>query len=482
MNTSRPRRQRLLKKPNLELVWLPEPKLTFAGGSLHINPKIGIPLFGPRSLNTPRHKGEVHVGFVGDINAIEKVRQFIDECKKGLSAEDIENGSIAFPGLSSDLGYRFQIISSDETIEKITKADKDRILQNASRAEQFCGMLDLIERKVKILCEKDHPLDYIFIVLEESVYENLRVIATADPLSGKDTVQRDFRRALKARLMKYKKPTQIIRESTVSRERDEREMQDLATRAWNMFTAMYYKVGGLPWGLTDIEPATCFIGISFFRPYGEPIYIRASIAQAFNEYGDGLILRGQKFKWDDELGKSPHLSETLAQQLIEDVLSRYQAEGRQKPRRVVIHKSSRFEPEEREGFKKALSQIPEYDLVTVGTTGNFRLLRSGNYPPLRGTVLSTGNIHILYTTGYIPELSKYPHPHVPMPLRVADHYGDSTKTQLLKELFVLTKMNWNTADVDGAWPITLQFARAVGDILKEIPDDQIPEPKYVYYM
>ncbi|MCS6883614.1 MAG: hypothetical protein NZU74_19985 [Chloroflexaceae bacterium] len=195
MSTPRPKRQRLLKKPNLELVWLPEPKLTFAGGSLHINPKIGIPLFGPRSLNTPRHKGEVHVGFVGDINAIEKVRQFIDECKTGLNAEDIENGSIAFPGLSNDLGYRFQIILSDETVEKITKADRDRILQKTSLAGQLCGMLDLIEMKVKILCEKDHPLDYIFIVLEESAYKRLRMVETPDPFSEKGSVKRDFRRA-----------------------------------------------------------------------------------------------------------------------------------------------------------------------------------------------------------------------------------------------------------------------------------------------
>lgn len=149
-------------------------------------------------------------------------------------------------------------------------------------------MLDLIETKVKILCEKDHPLDYIFIVLEESVYENLRVVATVDPFSGKDTVQRDFRRALKARLMKYKKPTQMIRESTVSRERDEREMQDLATRAWNMFTAMYYKVGGLPWGLTDIEPATCFIGISFSAPMVSQTIFERALLKPLTNMATGL--------------------------------------------------------------------------------------------------------------------------------------------------------------------------------------------------
>lgn len=259
-------------------------------------------------------------------------------------------------------------------------------------------------------------------------------------------------------------------------------MQDLATRAWNIFTGMYFKVGGLPWGPTGLQVSTCFVGISFFRPLGQPSYMRASIAQAFDENGNGLVLRGQKFRWDEEFGKSPHMPEKLAKQLVDEVLHRYQIECKHSPRRVVIHKSSRFEPDESEGFKKALTGISEYDLVTVGTTGNFRLFRTGEYPPLRGTVMNIGDNHFLYTTGYIPELGKYPHGHVPAPLRIVDHYGDTAEPQLLQELFVLTKMNWNTANVDGAYPITLQFARLVGEILREIPETQEPNPKYIYYM
>jgi len=93
-----------------------------------------------------------------------------------------------------------------------------------------------------------------------------------------------------------------------------------------------------------------------------------------------------------------------------------------------------------------------------------------------------GDNYFLYTTGYLIELGKYPHGHVPSPLRVVDHYGDSSKTQLLKEILILTKMNWNTANVDGAFPITLQFARLVGEILREIPEDRLPNPKYSFYM
>ena len=305
---------------------------------------------------------------------------------------------------------------------------------------------------------------------------------TTDPISGEGLVQRNFRRALKARLMRYQKPTQIIRESTTGYITDDRSKQDLATCAWNIFTGMYFKVGGLPWGPVGLKPATCFVGISFFRPLGEPSFMRASIAQAFNEHGDGLVLRGQKFQWNDELGKSPHLPAHLAEQLVREVLERYKIECKQLPRRVVIHKSSRYTPDERNGFKEALQNISEVDLVTVGTSGNFRLFREGEYPPLRGTLMHIGDNYFLYTTGYIPELKKYPHGHVPAPLRIVDHYGDTAKGQLLVEILSLTKMNWNTASVDGALPITLQFARLVGEILREIPDDRDPNPKYSFYM
>jgi hypothetical protein len=36
-------------------------------------------------------------------------------------------------------------------------------------------------------------------------------------------------------------------------------------------------------------------------------------------------------------------------------------------------------------------------------------------------------------------------------------------------------MNWNGTQFDGALPITLKAARQVGDILKCVPDDTIPD-------
>ena len=50
------------------------------------------------------------------------------------------------------------------------------------------------------------------------------------------------------------------------------------------------------------------------------------------------------------------------------------------------------------------------------------------------------------------------------------------------EILGLTKMNWNSADDHGSFPITLAFARKVGAIMTEIPEDRTPLPGYRFYM
>ncbi len=93
-----------------------------------------------------------------------------------------------------------------------------------------------------------------------------------------------------------------------------------------------------------------------------------------------------------------------------------------------------------------------------------------------------GDAWYLYTSGYLTSLGGYPHGHVPSPLQVTDHVGDTAPTQLLREILVLTKMNLNSANMSGLMPITLRFSRLVGDILREVPESQTPQPKYKYYM
>jgi len=207
------------------------------------------------------------------------------------------------------------------------------------------------------------------------------------------------------------------------------------------------------------------------------------VVQAFDENGEGLVLRGHDFHWDEaKQGRSPHLTGEMAEKLIAMVLRRYQAERGQSPRRVVVHKTSRFEPAERDGFEQALSGVDRHDLLALRATSESRLVRAGRYPPLRGTSFTLGDISYLYTTGYVTSFGGYPHGHVPSPMRVADHVGDTFRANLLREVLLLTKMNWNSANMSALMPITLSFSRVVGEVLREVPSDRTPQPQYRYYM
>jgi hypothetical protein len=89
----------------------------------------------------------------------------------------------------------------------------------------------------------------------------------------------------------------------------------------------------------------------------------------------------------------------------------------------------------------------------------------------------------LYTNGFIAELSEFHGVHVPAPIRITDHIGqDTSRERLLREILLLTKMNWNSARLGGELPITLRFSEVMGEIMQEIPEDREPLPQFKYYV
>ena len=461
--------------------WSDEPRLAFAEGREHTDPKIGIPLYGPRSFGTSRHPQEVHLGFIGTAEAVDHAQGFYDTFSGGVSG----NGDhMPFPGFVKDRGYRSELRFDSSMVEKITRQEMLTLDAIRKRKDRFEAALDLLDSKLSALAGKDHPLDYVVVALSPELHSKCKVVDFKE--KGIGEIHRDLRRAFKARAMKHRKPIQILLETTTGMLTTKRKLDHPSTIAWNLFNGLYFKCDGLPWSPTGLPPNSCFIGISFYRPLGQSSMLRTSVAQAFDENGEGLVLRGHSFEWnEDESGKSPHLTAELAEKLTDLVLEKYKKQrGGQLPQRVVIHKSSRFEDDECSGFEKALSQVSQYDLVALTPVSYARLIRSGQYPPLRGTRFTIGKTSYLYTTGYLYTRREYPHGHVPSPLQITDHVGDTPLRELAGELMVLTKMNWNSANFSGLMPITLRFSKLVGDILKEYPesDEDGPLPQYKYYM
>ena len=214
--------------------------------------------------------------------------------------------------------------------------------------------------------------------------------------------------------------------------------------------------------------------------------MQTSLVQAFDEHGEGLVLRGHDFDWDpDKTGsRSPHLSADDAARLMGRVLDQYERHMHQTPARVVVHKTSRFWPDERDGFRAAIeSRARRYDLLALEAQSAVRLITTSKYPPLRGTRFTIGDLDYLYTTGYIAALGEFHGMHVPAPLQIADHVGqDTPREALLKEVLALTKLNWNSAAVGGLLPVTIKFSRLVGPIMREIPRDREPLQQFKFYI
>lgn len=117
------------------------------------------------------------------------------------------------------------------------------------------------------------------------------------------------------------------------------------------------------------------------------------------------------------------------------------------------------------------SQAPT-NLVGVrirSTDGETKLFRDGDYPVLRGTALMLDDRNAyLWTNGYVPQLDTYIGAETPNPLFISALRSkrEMPKMQtILADIMGLTKINYNSCNYNDGLPVTVRFAKMVGDVL-----------------
>jgi hypothetical protein len=137
--------------------------------------------------------------------------------------------------------------------------------------------------------------------------------------------------------------------------------------------------------------------------------------------------------------------------------------------------------EEAAGFRSvAESEVSACELMWMRSTA-FRLIREGMQEPWRGTLCNIGEESYLFTSGYVAWWDEYPGPHIPAPLEIGS-CGKTDIRERAREVLALTKMNWNSSEGLGRFPITVSFARRVGMLMTELPENQVPNPSYRFSM
>src|SRR3989449_5446941 len=121
---------------------------------------------------------------------------------------------------------------------------------------------------------------------------------------------------------------------------------------------------------------TCFVGVSFYRSLDRSALL-TSMAQVFDERGDGMVIKGGPITLSKE-DRTPHLDAQGADTLLREALAAYREVHDTMPARLVIHKTSSFNAPELDGFSAAASarQISQTDFVSVTRDVTLRLFRT----------------------------------------------------------------------------------------------------------
>lgn len=472
----------------MKIEHLEEPELEFGAGR-HIDSRFGIVNYGPLDLNEAVAPRQIEIGIAGTRDDIARTVEWLERCRAPIEAKKSSHPNLApaFPGFREDTGFFSSLVLADSLQREIPAREFESLAKLGDDEALVTGAAKLFADAFKYL--SDHTAAKVLLC---PVPQELVQLLNPDTRSS-DKLPPNFHDLLKAQTLRCK-PLQLMLPSTADPKRSRKlkirdqikSVQDDATRAWNFHTALYYKAHGRPWRLPRISSAlkTCYVGISFYRSLDKKT-VMVSMAQVFDERGEGVVVRGGKVDLD-KTDRTPHLTDEAAALLLIDALAKYRATHKHAPARVVIHKTSKFNAAELDGFRKGAAdeKIEVMDFISLSEDADQRLFRYGKYPPLRGTLLAMDSReHFLYTRGSVEFFETYPGQYIPRPVLLRCEATDESPKNLAREVLALTKMDWNRTRFDGHSPLTIEAARRVGDILRYVPLEQKDiADSYAHYM
>lgn len=481
----------------MKLQLIEEPQLAFYQNKQYVDIRAGLATFGAFDRGTSGVPVPIRIGVVGTTATLDGVRDWLEQCKDGVKSDEKKLMALrpSFPGMTQRV-FGTSLELSDAATRTITRHELTAAL---IKAEPLRSIVETFMDHARDLSAKSN-LHVLVIAPPAEVFALGDTARAAAPDPPIDELQEpapeqqapppsslNFHDLFKAQAIDLQLPCQVVRPDTYGspapRSSRERRLQDKATTAWNFHTALYYKAGGVPWRLARLPSTltTCYVGVSFFRSTsGETLM--TSVAQVFDERGEGLIVQGGSASYDKD-DRTPHLSKEDALALLANGLATYRREHKNMPARLVIHKTSYFNANEREGFKRAADaeKLEVLDLVTVRRSGA-RVLRAGDSPMVRGTsLLFDGKSGIVYLKGTVPYFQVYPGAYIPRALEFIRDEGETSASDLARELVGLSKLNFNNTQFDTGDPITIRAARRVGDILKHVPTGKRVNARFRYF-
>ena len=477
----------------MKLFSLDEPDLIFSAGNKHIDIKAGLSTFGPFDKGAENVPKPIRLGIVGTSATIEGLTAWLQSCKNGVESTESKllNLRPSFPGVRQEKFGTWFDVSTNNT----RQVSQTELRQAFNSRKPLARLVSLFYDHAKDLADRGGlnvlliapPVDVFNLDQHPPQLDVDKELDESQDAEAKYSGQ-NFHDLFKAEALLLSVPCQLIRPDTFgggsTRKKVGASIQSPSERAWNLHCALYYKAGGIPWRLTPDSSrlATCYVGASFFRSV-DGTAVLTSVAQIFNERGEGLIVQGGNARID-RTDRSPHLTEAESRKLLSAALASYRREHRTVPARLVLHKTSYFDSAEIAGFRLAADdeRIELLDLVSIRRS-RASLLNSTQEAVRRGTMLQLDRRSgLLYLSGTIPYYGVYPGLYVPKPIEFTLDSGDASPVELGREILELSKLNFNNTRFDGGDPITVRAARHVGDILKHVAPSRNVQSRFRYFI
>jgi hypothetical protein len=458
---------------NTEIVphlWIPEPKLAFHPDRISdrdIHPLRGLLRFGPYSsglvldpirVATLAPAGESHrlYGFMKELNGTAKATE---------RAEYLPQ----WPGFHRVFGLHMRGAGGACHMELDGVVDEEFRRSTTPHVV----LAERLVRAIQALDARRSDFDVLFIYIPQ------RWAPGFVGASGDDF---DLHDHLKAFTASRRIPIQVVREDKAL------AYTHRASVMWRIGLALYAKAGGVPWKLAETEAETAYIGISYaMRPVDSdrPRFVTCC-SQVFDAEGSGLEFVAYDAHEVEVQRDNPFLSRAEMFRVMTRSLDLYRRRhaGRS-PRRVMVHKTTEFKPDEVDGCMEALHLCEAVDLVQVVEDVGWRGVRidkkagskKGNaaaYPVSRGTLLGLGPIEaLLWTHGDVRGIAEkgayfQGSRSTPRPVRLVRHAGHGPWDDTARAVLALTKMDWNNDALYDPLPVTIGYAKVLARVVKRM--------------
>lgn len=505
-----------------ELIYIQEPNILFAYGQKCADARDGLALFGP--LN---NIFGIRSGVVATQEGLIIFKNYINRIQKPI----YNNNNITrpmFPGFEAVFGCKWN--SESIVYKEVTNEEISKLLFNESTHKRTYDLVSLFINKI-ITANKneDKNVDVWFVVVPDDIYRYCRPnsVLPKDLIQTKSIISKynaksfnyypalfddidselkekekealtynydaQFHDQLKARLLQYTIPTQIVRESTLAwrdfKNKFGAPLRDFSKieghLAWTISTTTFYKAGGKPWKLSDIRSGVCYLGL-VYKQIEKSINPKNACcaAQMFLDNGDGTVFKGEVGPWYNPEKGEFHLKPKEAKALLTQALESYIEQNGEYPKEIFIHAKTRFNGQEWKAFQEVTPNETNLVGVTITKTKPLKLFKSeGNYPIMRGNAFIVNEKSaFLWTVGYVPKTESTLSMEVPNPIFIEINKGEADIEQVLKDILALTKLNYNACIYADGVPVTLRFADKIGEILTASTDIKAPPLAFKYYI